>query len=175
MRFAFREHVGFESHLLRRQLPQAQWLRAFCSPSRDGSDWWYEVNKNVQHISRWWQKFSKEKLKRIPYWEECVMENSGSARSFKWHEALELLQKTEKSIWFLTDIQLPMVGRISLLKQIKQRSFLQLCYSAEWVRWIFICCKRRYFKWCLWLHLLKPIDDNAKVEDSFWVGLHLSL
>ena len=105
----------------------------------------------------------RRKLKRMPYWEECDGKFRISGEASNGLEALELLRK-QKIDLVLTDIRMPMVDGISLLKQIKQEKLCScVILLSEYAEFSYA---REGILNGAFDYIVKPID-NAKVEDSF--------
>lgn len=105
----------------------------------------------------------RRKLKRMPYWEECNGKFKISCEASNGLEALELLKK-QKIDLVLTDIRMPMVDGISLLKQIKQENLCScVILLSEYAEFSYA---REGILNGAFDYIVKPID-NAKVVDSF--------
>lgn len=105
----------------------------------------------------------RRKLKRMPYWEECNGKFRISGEASNGLEALEFLRK-QKIDLVLTDIRMPMVDGISLLKQIKQENLCScVILLSEYAEFSYA---REGILNGAFDYIVKPID-NAKVEDSF--------
>ena len=105
----------------------------------------------------------RRKLKRMPYWEKCNGKFRISGEASNGLEALELLRK-QKIDLVLTDIRMPMVDGISLLKQIKQENLCRcVILLSEYAE--FSYAKEGILNGAF-DYIVKPID-NTKVEDSF--------
>ncbi|QCT70509.1 response regulator transcription factor [Eubacterium maltosivorans] len=105
----------------------------------------------------------RRKLKRMLYWEECNGKFRISSEASNGLEALELLRK-QKIDLVLTDIRMPMVDGISLLKQIRRENLCScVILLSEYAEFSYA---REGILNGAFDYIVKPID-NAKVEDSF--------
>ncbi|WP_195267855.1 response regulator [Eubacterium sp. 1001713B170207_170306_E7] len=105
----------------------------------------------------------RRKLKRMPYWEECSAKFRISDEASNGLEALELLREQDIDL-VLTDIRMPLVDGITLLKQIKQENLCNcVILLSEYAEFSYA---REGILNGAFDYIVKPID-NAKVEDCF--------